>query len=434
MTYPEVIDYLYQQLPMFSRIGGSAFKKDLSNIRALCKALGDPQKKFKSIHVGGTNGKGSVSHMLAAIFQQSGYKTGLHTSPHLVDFRERIRVNGIVVTKEFVIQFIEQHQPLLAQIKPSFFELSVAMAFQWFAEEKVDIAIVEVGLGGRLDSTNILNPVLSVITNISLEHTQILGDTRALIAGEKAGIIKENTPVIIGETKEETQPVFLKKAQEKKADIFFADQEFLVEESKKTLIGQWVKIISPHEREEELYLDLGGGYQIQNLQTVFSVLRQLQKLHWVLPEESVKNALKQVKHLTGLRGRWDILEEEPLFIADTSHNVAGIREVVKQCKTISYRKLYFIIGFVKDKNVEEILSIFPKEATYYFCHADNPRSLPSGTLHEMAIKKELGGEAYPSVSAAISAAKEDATAGDCILLTGSTFVVAEALQEKSIVI
>ncbi len=426
MTYSEVIHFLYEQLPMFSRIGAPAFKKDLTNIKALCNALGNPQEKFQCIHVGGTNGKGSVSHMLAAVFQKSGYKTGLHTSPHLTDFRERIRINGAMTSEAFVVSFVEENRSSIEKIKPSFFEISVAMAFQWFAIHKVDIAIVEVGLGGRLDSTNILNPVLSVITNISLEHTQILGDTRAEIAVEKAGIIKDKTPVVIGETHAETEAVFIQKANACDAAIDFADQKYLAESISTSLEGQEIKVKGNHQ-EQCLKLDLGGRYQLKNVQTVFSAIDKLKENGWVLTDDNIKKALAAVKSLTGLRGRWDILSVKPAIVADTSHNKAGISEVLRQIKTIPYKKIFIIVGFVKDKNVREILKLFPKEASYYFCHADNPRKLDANELKVIALENGLQGTACQTVGEAVCEAKEKATGEDVILITGSTFIVAEAL-------
>lgn len=428
MTYSEVTQYLFHRLPMFSRMGPPAFKKDLSNITALCEALGNPQRRFKTIHVGGTNGKGSVSHMLAAIFQQSGYKTGLHTSPHLVDFRERIRIDGKMTTEKFVIDFVEKNKKLIAQIKPSFFEISVAMAFQWFADHEVDIAIVEVGLGGRLDSTNILHPELAVITNISLEHTEILGDTLAKIAEEKAGIIKPQTPVVIGETKPETQTVFVAKAEKKEAELYFADQCYQVESTEMDKEGQWVKVTSKTaDKPIILFLDLAGGYQWQNLQTVLTAVDVLRKKGWKLSPQKVKMAMIQVKELTGLRGRWDILSEDPFVIADTSHNEAGLKQVLKQIDLLAYKKLHLVIGFVKDKEVHGILSLFPTEALYYFCQADNPRKLPVKDLQQLAEENGLKGKSYNSVNEAVRAAKIIATGEDVILVTGSTFIVAEAL-------
>ncbi len=431
MDYAETIDFLYSKLPMFSRQGASAYKKDLTNIRLLCEVLGNPQKQFKSIHVAGTNGKGSVCHMLAAVLQQSGYKTGLHTSPHLLDFRERIRINGGMAAKEFVVDFVENNQELIKRVQPSFFELSVAMAFSWFAINKVEVAVVEVGLGGRLDSTNILEPELAVITNISLDHTKLLGSTRKEIAGEKAGIIKRGTPVVIGETDAETAPVFTEKAMREQAPIYFADQMLAVRLKKQQPGGQWVSVenLSDH-LTEEFKLDLSGNYQASNLRTVVCAVEVLREKDWHLDKENTQKALRKVKKSTGLRGRWEVLKHHPLVVADVGHNVAGIQEIMNQIRATSFDRLFIITGFVKDKNVAEALSLYPKEATYFFCQADNPRALPAEALMEVAQSFGLEGNPYPSVKAAYQTALKAAAPADMILVCGSTFVVAEILRER----
>lgn len=429
-SYSETLDFLYNQLPMFSRIGMGAFKKDLTNIIALCEALDNPQDKFKSIHIAGTNGKGSVSHSLAAILQQSGYKTGLYTSPHLKDFRERIRINGEVVTKEFVVEFIQNHFDLIQRVQPSFFEITVAMAFEWFAKNNINIGIIEVGLGGRLDSTNIIHPELAVITNISYDHQQLLGDTLQEIAGEKAGIIKREIPVVISETQEETKPVFLKKAGELKAPITFADQEWEVkyqsEEDEKLIIELMYKKATPLH-SERYELDLTGPYQKKNLLATLTAVRKLREQKWEIKEENVKRALAAVKKLTGLRGRWEKLGEHPLIIADVAHNVGGMSEVMDRIKTLSYKQLHIITGFVKDKPLDIVLSLFPIDAQYYFCQAPIPRALAADQLATKAAEYGLIGEPYKSVQKAFNTAKFRANAEDIILICGSVFVVAEVL-------
>lgn len=428
VTYSETIDFLYSRLPMFSRTGSSALKKDLTNIRALCSALGDPQKRFKSIHVGGTNGKGSVSHMLAAVLHYSGYKTGLHTSPHLTDFRERIRVNGQMAPKAFVIDFVERNKALIGEVQPSFFELSVAMAFAWFAESKVEVAVVEVGLGGRLDSTNILHPDLSVITNISLDHMQFLGNTRELIAREKAGIIKLHTPVVIGATDQETAPVFKEKADRMKAPLYFADQLFEAAQKEGRPGVQQITVYDEKKKAAEFTLDLLGKYQAANLQTVLGAIKVLNELGWHLNRKKVKAALSRVKSLTGMRGRWEVLKQEPCIIADVAHNSAGIQQVMEQVTALPYAHLYIIMGFVKDKSVGEVLRFCPPEAAYLFCQADSPRALAAEALKQLAAEAGLKGTAFPSVRSAYHAALDKAGIEDVILICGSTFVVAEVLE------
>ena len=432
VDYTATLDFLYNRLPMFSRVGADAFKKDLTNIQALCRALHDPQKQFKSIHIAGTNGKGSVSHTLAAVLQQSGYKTGLYTSPHLKDFRERIRINGEMVSRDFVLRFVQENMALINDIRPSFFEVTVAMAFAWFAENNVDVAVVEVGLGGRLDSTNILLPELSVITNISYDHQQILGNTLEEIAGEKAGIIKPGVPVVIGETHGETERVFLRRAEEYRSPIIFADQQWKVI---RTEIGQEDLVIQLQPEKEfkgtdipaTYTLDLAGSYQSKNILTVLTAIYILKKQGWLIHEKDIRLALSSVKKLTGLRGRWEIIGRDPLIIADVAHNVAGIREVMQQIGRISYHNLHVVTGFVKDKALSPILALFPKKAKYYFCQADIPRALPAIELAEMAASYGLDGAPYAKVKAAFEAAGRNAVAEDLILVCGSVFVVAEIL-------
>lgn len=428
MTYPQTVDYLYSRLPMFTRIGASAFKKDLTNTIALCDALNNPQNKYKTIHVGGTNGKGSTSHMLAAIFQKAGYKTGLYTSPHLKDFRERIRVNGKMVSKSFVTKFVKEHQTLISAIEPSFFEVTVAMAFSYFEQEQVDIAIIEVGLGGRLDSTNIIQPELAVITNISLDHTNMLGNTFAEIAFEKAGIIKKNTPVIIGEHHPETDPVFIKKATEQNANLIFAQDDLIVTNIAKNVDNLKVDVIQKDQTLfKNLALDLTGGYQLKNTLTVIEASLQLRKLGYNLTDKSILDALKSVKKLTGLQGRWQTLHKKPLTICDTGHNKAGIAEVVENIKQTPYENLHMVIGMVKDKDINAVLALLPSQARYYFCQPQLERALPAAELKEQALQYQLQGEAFTSVADALQTAQNAANEKDLIFIGGSTFVVAEII-------
>ncbi|SMD00373.1 bifunctional folylpolyglutamate synthase/dihydrofolate synthase [Pedobacter africanus] len=428
MNYKQTIDYLYSKLPMFTRVGAVAFKKDLHNIKVMCNKLDDPQNKFKSVHVGGTNGKGSTSHMLAAIFQQAGYKTGLYTSPHLKDFRERIRINGEMVSETFVTEFVTQQQNLIEEISPSFFEVTVAMAFAYFAAEKVDIAIVEVGLGGRLDSTNIITPELSVITNISLDHTNILGNTLPEIAVEKAGIIKPGIPVVIGEKQFETESVFFEKAVETGSQIVFADQELNAIGSERkdefltTTIGNAQTILYPN-----LELDLNGFYQLKNVLTVLQSVSILSNKGYHLTEKAIYTALKNVKKLTGLQGRWQKLAEHPLVICDTGHNLAGINEVMQNIRNTPFEKLHMIVGMVKDKDINGVLALLPMSAFYYFCQPDLERALPSTELAAQAKVHGLIGQTFETVADALQAAKNKAGINDLIFIGGSTFVVAEVL-------
>lgn len=428
MNYTQALDYLYAKLPMFTRVGAVAFKKDLHNTLVMCEKLGNPQHQFKSVHVGGTNGKGSTSHMLAAIFQQAGYKTGLYTSPHLKDFRERIRINGEMIPKEFVTDFVEEQKDLMETLSPSFFEVTVAMAFSYFAIEKVDIAIIEVGLGGRIDSTNIITPELSVITNISLDHTNILGNTLAEIAGEKAGIIKPEIPVVIGEQQAETAQVFLNKAAETNSSLTFADQELRITQLHK---AELQLLASVYKGDQPLYenleLDLTGSYQRKNILTVLQAVQTLRANGYQIPDEAIYNALKQVKALTGLQGRWQTLSESPLVICDTGHNIAGISEVIQNINDTPHDQLHIVIGMVKDKDISGVLQLLPKEAHYYFCQPDLERALPAIELAEQAKAYQLIGDVFPTVQLAFHAAKDNADSNDLVFVGGSTFVVAEVL-------
>jgi dihydrofolate synthase/folylpolyglutamate synthase len=440
MDYAETIQYLYSQLPLFTRDGPSAYKADLTNTIELCRRVGDPQHKFKSVHVGGTNGKGSTSHMLAAILQVAGYKTGLYTSPHLTDFRERIRINGQMIAEQEVINFVGAHRHDFDEIKPSFFEMTVALAFDIFAREQVDIAIVEVGLGGRLDSTNIITPLLSIITNIGWDHMNMLGNTLQLIAAEKAGIIKPGIPVVIGEYQPEVAQIFLDKAASEKSPLTFASELFEVWnqrlESRDQRLGKSVdefleiQIVSTQDsglKTQDLTLDLPGVYQLKNIKTVLAAADELRRQGFVITDEHITTALRQVKTLTGLHGRWEILNKNPLTICDTGHNPEGIREVLKNIAAVRHNKLHFVIGVVNDKDISQILSMLPGEALYYFCKPGIPRGLQAEILKQKAESAGLRGEVYPSVKAAFETAQKNAGENDLVFIGGSTFVVAEVV-------
>lgn len=432
MNYQQTVDYLYQHLPMFTRVGAAALKNDLHNTLELCNLLDNPQHKFKSIHIAGTNGKGSTSHMLAAILQQAGYKVGLYTSPHLQDFRERIRINGQMVPEKFVVEFVEQMQDAIAGIEPSFFELTVAMAFHYFALEQVDVAVIEVGLGGRLDSTNVITPELSVITNISYDHMHILGNTLPEIAAEKAGIIKAGVPVVIGETQPAVQSIFTHKAAEMQAPLHFADQEWLVQESNlnPTHPGSGLQMQLLHKQQQQvkhITLGLSGQYQEKNIMTVLSAVKILQHSGWNIPDAALHDGLLHVKKLTGLRGRWEVMSENPLLVMDVGHNEAGIKEIMQQLRHTKYQQLHIVTGFVKDKAVDAVLPLFPATATYYFTKAQIPRALDEHLLAEMAAANGLKGHTYASVQEALQAAKQHAHKDDMILVCGSFFIVSEAM-------
>ncbi|MER3463781.1 MAG: dihydrofolate synthase [Chitinophagaceae bacterium] len=429
MTYAETIDYLYTKLPMFSRIGNAAFKKDLTNTIALCEALDNPHQKFKSIHVGGTNGKGSVSHMLAAVLQSAGYKTGLYTSPHLKDFRERIRINGEMVSKEFVIDFVERIEPLIEKIEPSFFEITVAMAFDYFAQQNVDIAVIEVGLGGRLDSTNIITPEVSVITNIGWDHMNMLGNSLEEIASEKAGIIKEHIPVVIGERKAETENIFLKAAQSKQSSIQFAEDYFHIEafNTKNDLLDI---SISSKNRIENYELDLTGIYQTKNILTVLQSIEVLRQKEFKLKDADIKHALKHTKTLTGLRGRWDMIHQNPTVVLEVAHNKDGIEQLLKHLQTISFTNLHIVLGMVKDKDAESVLQLFPKTAIYYFTQSHIPRALEAENLKQKAEALELKGNHFADVNIALKAALSNASKDDMIIVVGSIFLVAEVEENN----
>lgn len=429
MTYQQTIDYLFSRLPMFQRVGAAAYKANLDNTISICKALGNPEKKIKCVHVAGTNGKGSSSHMLAAILQQAGYKTGLYTSPHLIDFRERIKINGKLIPKTDVVKFVENYKTIFEDIEPSFFEWTVGLAFHYFAEQEVDVAIIEVGLGGRLDSTNVIKPQCCLITNIGFDHVNLLGNTLPLIATEKAGIIKEKIPVVISQTQLDVLSVFNTKAQSLKAPIIFADKQYKVlsHDFQDGLLC--VELLEKITNNTQHYkLDLTGTYQLKNLQGVLSCINSLKQKGFLIEDENVLYALQHVKKLTGLMGRWQILSEKPLIIADTGHNEDGITEVVKNIERYSYKKLHMIIGVVNDKDVTSILKLLPKNATYYFCKANIPRALPEKELFDLAKQHDLKGKKFASVALALSEAKKVAKADDLIFIGGSTFTVADAIQ------
>ncbi|MBR9855295.1 MAG: bifunctional folylpolyglutamate synthase/dihydrofolate synthase [Algicola sp.] len=403
MTYKETLDWMFAQLPMYQQKGAPAMNAKLDNIISFCNVLGNPEKKFKSIHVAGTNGKGSSSHMLASILQEAGYKVGLYTSPHLKDFRERIKINGQVVSEEFVVDFIERHKPFLEYHKLSFFEMTVGMAFDYFAQEQVDIAIVEVGLGGRLDSTNIILPEVSLITNIGMDHTQFLGDTLEKIALEKAGIIKPKVPVVISETQPETKMIFNLIAHQLKSNIVFADVE--------PALGYTT--------------DLLGDYQQKNINGVVAAIQQLKGFK--VQEQAVINGLKGVVENTGLLGRWQVFQEKPLVIFDTAHNKEGLQLVLKQIEKQPYQQLHIVLGFVNDKDVRAVLSLFPKDAKYYFVRPSIPRGMDVGVLEELAKGQGLEGDKYVSVQEGFQKAMNKAGAEDMVYVGGSTFVVAEVV-------
>jgi len=426
MNYQETIHYLFSRLPMFSRIGAAAFKKDLTNIQKLSEFLGDPYKTFKSIHIAGTNGKGSVSHMLAAILQTAGYKTGLYTSPHLKDFRERIKINGEMVSKDFIVDFTERIKVVSEEIEPSFFEITVAMAFEYFAEQKIDVAIIETGLGGRFDSTNIVTPELSVITNIGWDHMNILGDSLEKIAFEKAGIIKQNIPVIIGEVLPETDRIFSEVAKERKAERSIATDK------RQVINWHWkkheliVEVAQQNRTDHQLYhLDLAGIYQTKNLITVLETCSCLQEKGWNIEEQDVRTGLQHTKKLTGLHGRWDVIRQKPLIVLDVAHNEDGVKMLMEQVEVTDHDHLHIVLGVVKDKEVEKILGFFPRLADYYFTRADIPRALDAQTLKEKAAAFGLKGETYPDVNQAIKAVLAKATKQDMILVCGSIFLVGE---------
>lgn len=431
MNYQQTIAYLFDQLPMFHRIGAAAYKSNLDNTLELCRILDHPEQKFKSIHIAGTNGKGSVSNMVAAVLQTAGYKTALFTSPHLTDFRERIRINGKKIPESKVIGFVENYKKLFKTIQPSFFEYTFGMAVKYFADEKVDIAVMETGMGGRLDSTNVVNSILSVITNIGYDHTQFLGETLDKIALEKAGIIKSSIPCIIGETQKEIVPVFRMVAAAANSSLIFADQNFSVAntglQSVENLSIHMDIIKSGKQYLQNLECSLTGNYQHKNIITTIQVFDSLNNLGFSVNSEDIYYGMANINQLTEFKGRWEVVGKNPLIICDSGHNFSGISEVVSQLKTISFKSLHIVLGFVKDKEIDKILRILPQKAEYYFCKANIPRAMDQVELKSIASHNGLEGNAYPTVSEALIAAKKNAGKDDLIFIGGSTFVVAEIL-------
>lgn len=406
LTYKHTLQYLLEQLPMFQRVGAAAYRSDLTNIIQLCNLLGNPEKNLKCIHVAGTNGKGSVTHIIASILQEQGYKVGVFVSPHYKDYRERIKINGKFISKKFVTAFVERNQRQFKKIDASFFEITTAMAFEYFKKECVDFAVIETGMGGRLDSTNIITPLLSVITNISYDHQQFLGNTLPKIATEKAGIIKRNIPVVIGETQNETKPVFVAKTKAMKSEIYFADKELSARNFK---------------------TDLKGIYQQKNIPTALMAIDVLNKNGVKVSSKAIEKGLKHVTKNTSFIGRWMVVGEKPKIVFDSAHNEGGVHELKYEIQKGKYEILHFVFGTVADKDISKLLSLLPKNAKYYFCKADTPRGLNADELKQEASKFNLKGEVYSSVKQAFKAAKRNASKKDLVLVAGSVFVVAEVL-------
>jgi dihydrofolate synthase/folylpolyglutamate synthase len=428
-SYQKAIDFLFNQLPMYQRIGKTAYKDNLDNTHALDAYFNHPHQQFKTIHVAGTNGKGSVSHLIASILTEAGYKTGLYTSPHLKDFRERIRINGEMISEEAVVDFVNQHHKIIEKVEPSFFEMTVAMAFDHFARNNVDIAVVEVGLGGRLDSTNIITPELSVITNIALDHIALLGKTLDKIAAEKGGIIKTNVPVVIGQKHELTQPVFEALAQKNESKLTFAEDAYQIDYSMQT--GAFQQVFQVRGGDTIIYPNLTtpllGWYQRKNAKTVLTAIDELMKSGWTINRENIYKGFANVIDNTGLMGRWQVLGTNPLIICDTGHNEDGITQIVAQLKETPCQKLHIVIGMVNDKEVEDVLKLLPSDAFYYFTQASLPRALDASILAQKAKAFNLNGLHYPTVTAAFEAAKKNASFNDLIFIGGSTFIVSEVL-------
>lgn len=424
MDYSETLQYLFQRLPMYQRIGGAAYKADLENTLKMCELLGHPETKFRSVHVAGTNGKGTTSNLLASVLQEAGYKTGLYTSPHYTDFRERIRIDGKMIPEERVVDFVTRHKSALEAIDLSFFEMTVGLAFRYFAEEQVDIAVIEVGLGGRLDSTNVITPLVSVITNIGMDHMRFLGNTIPQIAAEKAGIIKPGVPVVIGETQKETSPVFVQKSNDSKSLISFADQNWKIE----TVENDKVCAKRKDSKGVELDFPLQGSYQKKNLVTTLETLYILNQTGTSIGNEAIRDGIAHVFTNTGFRGRWQVLGHKPLIICDSGHNREGIMQVVQNLDSMDYEKLHFVLGVVNDKSLDDILKLLPKQARYYFCKADIPRGLPAEELEKTAQAFGLEGSAFSTVKDAFENARQKASPQDLIFIGGSTFVVAEVLE------
>jgi len=433
MTYPQVLKYLYEQLPMFQRQGPVAFKKDLVNIKLLCDRIGNPEQAENFIHIAGTNGKGSTSHILASLLQAHGYSVGLYTSPHYKDFRERIKINAEFISKRQVSSFVTKYKKDFDEIRPSFFEITVALAFWYFNKQKVDFAIIETGLGGRLDSTNVITPLLSIITNIGWDHQNLLGDTLELIAGEKAGIIKPNVPVIVGEYQSKLKQVFKDKAKKENAPLKYSKSIVRVKWSRasstKTLISKYKKIEASFKKKDLILLtDLKGGYQVKNIQTAVAALVTLTRQeHVFFNKTSLIRGLKNITKSTYFIGRWMLLNKSPLTLADSAHNVDGLKSALKEIRNLTFENLHFVFGTVSDKDLSKILKVLPKKATYYFAKANIPRGMNAVQLKEIANRNNLNGESYSSVKLAIKSAQKSANKNDLIYIGGSIFVVAEAL-------
>lgn len=439
MRYQETIDYLYTRLPLFSRIGAAAIKPNLDNTLAICAHLGHPEKKIKTIHVAGTNGKGSTSHMLASIFQEAGYKTGLYTSPHLYDFRERIKVNGAMCSKAFVIDFTDRIKPFIEKVEPSFFEITVGMAFDYFASQKVDIAIIETGLGGRLDSTNVIEPELSLITNIGFDHMALLGNTLEAIAAEKAGIIKKETPVVIGEADASVKAVFQHKANQENAPIYFATEWMQAKSFQNNWDTALFEFTQPliHNLDAPLFpknftveCDLPGKYQAKNLMGVLVATQRLSTMGWRLTAPKILKALLKVQQNTGLMGRWEMIQKQPRVILDVAHNEHGMYALLEQLSSLHYPQLHIVTGMVKDKDINAVLNLLPKSARYYFTQSHIPRALPYLELTAIAKEHGLTGTSFEEVNEALSAAIKNANQQDLVLVIGSIFLVAEVDRSK----
>ena len=424
MTYTETVEYLFNSTPMFQNVGSAGYKEGLDNTITLDNHFDNPHNKFKTIHIGGTNGKGSCSHTIAAILQSAGYKVGLFTSPHLVDFRERIRINGVMIPEQYVVDFVENEKDFFEPLHPSFFELTTALAFKYFAENNVDIAVIEVGLGGRLDCTNIISPILSVITNIGFDHIQFLGNTLEKIASEKAGIIKNNTPVVIGETTPETRTVFIQKATSTNSAIYLAEENDIILSHQHSHNGG---IDYETKTYGTIHGELSGLCQIKNTATILTAINVLAKIGFAIQPENIIEGFKHVCELTGLRGRWEKIDENPITICDTGHNVNGLEYIVKQLQQQKYEKLHIVFGMVNDKDIEGVLSIMPKDATYYFCQASVKRAMPSQQLKTLAEAHELKGNTFANVLDAYNSARQNASQNDFIYIGGSSFIVADLI-------
>ena len=424
MTYTETVEYLFNSTPMFQNVGSAGYKEGLDNTITLDNHFDNPHKKFKTIHIGGTNGKGSCSHTIAAILQSAGYKVGLFTSPHLVDFRERIRINGVMIPEQYVVDFVENEKDFFEPLHPSFFELTTALAFKYFAENNVDIAVIEVGLGGRLDCTNIISPILSVITNIGFDHIQFLGNTLEKIASEKAGIIKNNTPVVIGETTPETRTVFIQKATSTNSAIYLAEENDIILSHQHSHNGGIDYVTKTYGT---IHGELSGLCQIKNTATILTAINILAEIGVAIQPENITEGFKHVCELTGLRGRWEKIDENPITICDTGHNVNGLEYIVKQLQQQKYEKLHIVFGMVNDKDIEGVLSIMPKDATYYFCQASVKRAMPSQQLKTLAEAHELKGNTFANVLDAYNSARQNASQNDFIYIGGSSFIVADLI-------